>query len=48
VGNGKKGRGVQLSVDDGNGHSELGVVNRQPGRTESPRYQALLAAVEAG
>jgi hypothetical protein len=30
------------------GHSEMGVVNTQPGRTESPRYQALLAAVEAG
>ncbi|PPQ69010.1 hypothetical protein CVT24_000085 [Panaeolus cyanescens] len=42
----KKGR-VQLPEDDGH-HSELGVVNTQPGRTESPRYQALLAAVEAG
>jgi hypothetical protein len=46
VGKGKKGR-VQLPADD-EGHSELGVVSTQPGRTESPRYQALLAAVEAG
>lgn len=48
VGKGKRGR-VQLPADDGiEGQSELGVVNTQPGRTESPRYQALLAAVEAG
>ncbi|KIK10300.1 hypothetical protein K443DRAFT_670924 [Laccaria amethystina LaAM-08-1] len=46
VGKGKKGH-VQLPADD-EGHSELGVVSTQPGRTESPRYQALLAAVEAG
>ena len=46
VGKGKKGR-VQLPADD-EGQSELGVVSTQPGRTESPRYQALLAAVEAG
>lgn len=46
VGKGKKGR-VQLPADD-EGHSELGVVSTQPSRTESPRYQALLAAVEAG
>ncbi|KDR76388.1 hypothetical protein GALMADRAFT_247842 [Galerina marginata CBS 339.88] len=45
VGKGKKGR-IQLPEDEV--HSELGVVNTQPGRTESPRYQALLAAVEAG
>ncbi|KAH9481551.1 Membrane protein TMS1 [Psilocybe cubensis] len=45
VGKGKKGR-IHLSEDEG--HSELGVVTQQPGRTESPRYQALLAAVEAG
>lgn len=48
VGKEKKGRGVQLPMDDANGHSELGVVSTQPGRTESPRYQALLAAVQAG
>jgi len=49
VGKGKKGRGVQLTTDeDANGHSELGIVTTQPKRTESPRYQALLAAVEAG
>jgi len=47
VGKGRKGR-VQLPADEMNNHSELGVVNTQPGRTESPRYQALLAAVEAG
>jgi serine incorporator 1/3 len=49
VGKGRRGgeRGVQLPADD-EGHSELGVVNAQPGRMESPRYQALLAAVEAG
>jgi len=46
-GKGKKGSAVQLPVDS-NGHAELGVVSSQPGRTESPRYQALLAAVEAG
>ncbi|KAG7092273.1 hypothetical protein E1B28_008635 [Marasmius oreades] len=46
---GKKKAGVQLEgVDNLSGHAELGVVNTQPGRTESPRYQALLAAVEAG
>jgi serine incorporator 1/3 len=49
VGQGKKSRGVQLPMDDDmNGHSELDVVNTQPRRTETPRYQALLAAVEAG
>lgn len=47
VGKGKKGR-VQLPEDDMHGQSELGIVNTQPGRTESPRYQALLAAVNAG
>lgn len=47
VSKGKKGGAVQLPLDD-EGHAELGVVNKQPGRMESPRYQALLAAVEAG
>jgi len=47
VGRGKKGGAVQLPIDDGS-QSELGVVTTQPGRTESPRYQALLAAVQAG
>lgn len=46
VGKGRKNR-VELTDDD-NGHSELGYVTTQPGRTESPRYQALLAAVNAG
>ncbi|TFK21187.1 TMS membrane protein/tumor differentially expressed protein [Coprinopsis marcescibilis] len=46
---GNKGKGnVQLPDDVDNGHSELNYVNTQPGRTESPRYQAMLAAVEAG
>ena len=44
VGSKKKGE-IQL---DGEHRSELGVVNTQPSRTETPRYQALLAAVEAG
>ena len=44
---GKKRQGeIQLS-DDRNSH-EVGIVNSQPSRTETPRYQALLAAVEAG
>jgi serine incorporator 1/3 len=47
AGKGKKGGAVQLPADD-SGHAELGIVNAQPGRTDSPRYQALLAAVEAG
>lgn len=46
-GKGKKGGAVQLPVDD-SVHAELGVVSTQPSRTETPRYQALLAAVEAG
>ena len=37
-----------MQLADDTSHSELGVVTTQPGRTESPRYQALLAAVEAG
>ena len=45
VGNHKKGA---IELPQNNDHSELGVVSTQPGRTESPRYQALLAAVEAG
>ncbi|KAI0046566.1 TMS membrane protein/tumor differentially expressed protein [Auriscalpium vulgare] len=43
---GKKKGGVRLP-DDEEGH-EVSVVSTQPGRTETPRYQALLAAVEAG
>jgi len=49
VGKGKKGGAVHLDGSDPlDGHEELGYVNTQPGRTETPRYQALLAAVEAG
>ncbi|KAH7915652.1 serine incorporator/TMS membrane protein [Hygrophoropsis aurantiaca] len=47
VGKGKRGGSVQLPIDD-SAHSEMGIVSTQPGRMESPRYQALLAAVEAG
>jgi hypothetical protein len=36
---------VRLHEDEAH---EVGVVSSQPGRTETPRYQALLAAVEAG
>ncbi|ESK93006.1 membrane protein [Moniliophthora roreri MCA 2997] len=46
---GKRKPGVQLDgADHLEAHAELGVVNTQPSRMESPRYQALLAAVEAG
>ncbi|KAJ8586934.1 TMS membrane protein/tumor differentially expressed protein [Rhizopogon salebrosus TDB-379] len=47
VGRVKKGGAVQLPLDVDE-HAEMDVVSTQPGRTESPRYQALLAAVEAG
>ncbi|KIY68847.1 TMS membrane protein/tumor differentially expressed protein [Cylindrobasidium torrendii FP15055 ss-10] len=48
-GKNKKAGGVQLSGPDHlDGHAEMGVVNTQPKKTESPRYQALVAAVEAG
>lgn len=43
----KKYGAVTLGGDAEEGH-EVSVVNTQPGRTETPRYQALLAAVEAG
>lgn len=46
VGKGKKAGSIQLPSEEH--HAELGVVNTQPSRTETPRYQALLAAVEAG
>lgn len=50
VGKGKKGGSVQLPIDESGleHHAELGIVNSQPGKKDSPRYQALLAAVEAG
>jgi len=44
---GKKRNGEIHLSDDGDAH-EVGLVSSQPGRTETPRYQALLAAVEAG
>lgn len=43
----KKYGAVSLGEGHDEGH-EVGVVNVQPGRTETPKYQALLAAVEAG
>lgn len=46
VGNNKKAAKIQLPVDDG--HAEMNFVTTQPGRTDSPRYQAMLAAVQAG
>ncbi|KAF7316987.1 hypothetical protein HMN09_00433100 [Mycena chlorophos] len=46
VSNGKRAGAIRLPDDEG--HAELGVVNTQPSKTDSPRYQALLAAVEAG
>lgn len=48
VGKGKKAGAVQLTDDSDIGHSELGIVNTQPKKTDNPRYQALVAAVEAG
>ncbi|TFY81903.1 hypothetical protein EWM64_g2106 [Hericium alpestre] len=45
---GKRKNGpVSLPIDPEEGH-EVSYVNIQPGRTETPRYQALKAAVEAG
>lgn len=46
VGKNKRGP-IELPAEH-EGHAEMGVVNTQPSRTETPRYQALLAAVEAG
>lgn len=43
---GKKKHGA-VRLPDEEGH-EVSVVSSQPSRTETPRYQALLAAVEAG
>lgn len=47
---GKKKGSVHLPFDDGalEARAELNVVNTQPSKTDSPRYQALLSAVEAG
>ncbi|KAI0300775.1 serine incorporator/TMS membrane protein [Russula brevipes] len=44
---GKKRQGEIHLSDDRDTH-EVSVVTSQPNRTETPRYQALLAAVEAG
>ena len=45
---GKDRKGLIQLLTEGEHHAELGIVSMQPGRTETPRYQALLAAVEAG
>jgi len=45
VGKQRKGK-IQLTGEEG--HAEMNYVTTQPSRTESPRYQAMLAAVEAG
>lgn len=46
VGNGKKDGAIALDNDDD--HSTHNLITSQPSKTQSPRYQALLAAVEAG
>lgn len=46
VGKDKKAGAIHLP--EGEGHAEMGIVTTQPPRKDSPRYQALLAAVEAG
>jgi hypothetical protein len=45
---GKNKTGALHLPDEGSGHEELGVVSTQPRHVDSPRYQALVAAVEAG
>jgi serine incorporator 1/3 len=44
---GKKRHG-EIHLTDSRDDHEVGTVSSQPGRTETPRYQALLAAVRAG
>lgn len=44
----KKGGKIQLAADTDSTHAEMNYVTTQPGKKASPRYQALLAAVEAG
>jgi hypothetical protein len=49
VGKKRAAGAIQLGDEEHAGHhSEMSFVTTQPGRTETPRYQALLAAVEAG
>ncbi|EJD06716.1 TMS membrane protein/tumor differentially expressed protein [Fomitiporia mediterranea MF3/22] len=47
VGNKKAEGGVALPIDDGS-LGDHGLVTSQPSKIDNPRYQALLAAVEAG
>ncbi|KAI9509838.1 serine incorporator/TMS membrane protein [Russula earlei] len=44
---GKKRRG-EIQLSDGRDTHKVGSVSSQPSRTETPRYHALVAAVEAG
>jgi hypothetical protein len=48
VGKNKRSGAIQLPEDTEAHGSGVGLVNTQPSRKDSPRYQALLAAVEAG
>jgi len=45
VGKGQKSGAIQLSSE---GDHEVGLVTTQPSRKDNPRYQAILAAVQAG
>lgn len=45
---GNKAGSIQLPTAHEGGDHGLGVVNTQPSRKDTPRYQAILAAVEAG
>jgi len=47
VGNNKREGAISLEADNDD-HSTHNLVTSQPAKTQSPRYQALLAAVEAG
>jgi hypothetical protein len=44
----RKSGGISLPTNDNSSETGVSLVTSQPGRTENPRYQALLAAVEAG
>jgi len=48
VGNNRREGAITLGTDGDDDHSTHNLITSQPGRTQTPRYQALLAAVEAG
>jgi serine incorporator 1/3 len=48
VGRGKRAGGAVVLEEGQDAQAELGVVSTQPKYKDSPRYQALVAAVEAG